>query len=167
MPTNTMQNRHILEFLPSLHRSLIELVSAMNQPERDAAMLEAAGLKLERALFPLLVAIERLGPIGVGNLAGGVGRDHTTVSRQVARLEALGLVQRQAGAVDRRVREAVITRQGKLATDAVDRASERMALELFKDWSAEEFDALVRLTRRLAEGMRGGPAPAAPDSDDA
>src|SRR3569833_297206 len=60
---------HISASLPHLHRSLIDIVSTMTRPERDAAMLELAGLPLERALFPLLVLVERLGPIGVVDLA--------------------------------------------------------------------------------------------------
>jgi DNA-binding MarR family transcriptional regulator len=139
--------------MPELHRALVDIVSAMNRPENDAAMLEQAGLALERALFPLLVLIERLGPIGVVDLAGRVGRDHTTVSRQVARLEQLGLVARRAGQVDRRVREAVITPEGKMATDAVDAARGRMALELFGGWGQDDFDDLVRLMRRFADGI--------------
>ena len=141
--------------MPDLHRSLIDIVGVMNQPERDAAMLDAAGLTLERALFPLLVLVERLGPIGVVDLAGRVGRDYTTVSRQVARLEDHGLVTRHAGKTDRRVREAAITPAGKVATDAVDAARERMAQALFRDWNSEEFDELVRLMRKLADGMNG------------
>jgi DNA-binding MarR family transcriptional regulator len=153
MSTKNVQNTHILRSLPELHRSLVEIVSTMNRPENDAAMLEKAGLALERALFPLLVLVERLGPIGVVDLAGRVGRDHTTVSRQVARLEELGLVERRAGQADRRVREAVITPQGKIATDAVDAARGRMALELFGDWGQDDFDDLVRLMRRFADGI--------------
>ncbi|MBB2203323.1 MarR family winged helix-turn-helix transcriptional regulator [Gluconacetobacter tumulisoli] len=125
----------------------------MNRPERDAEMLDMAGLSLERALFPLIVLIERLGPIGVGDLASRVGRDYTTVSRQVARLEELGLVSRRASPADRRVREAAITPQGKAATDAVDAARERMALWLFRDWSRDDFDELLRLMRMLADGL--------------
>lgn len=143
--------------LPELHGALIDIVSAMNRPENDAAMLERAGLALERALFPLLVLVERLGPIGVVDLAGRVGRDHTTVSRQIARLEALGLVERRASQTDGRVREAVITPRGKVATDAVDAARGRMALELFGRWSQDDFDDLVRLMRRFADGLSAAP----------
>jgi DNA-binding MarR family transcriptional regulator len=157
MSTNNVQNTHILRSLPELHRALVDIVSAMNRPERDAGMLRMAGLTLERALFPLLVLIERLGPIGVVDLAGRVGRDHTTVSRQVARLEALGLVARHAGQADRRVREAVITPQGKAATDAVDAARARMALTLFESWSPGDLDDLVRLMRRFADGVNATP----------
>jgi len=139
--------------MPELHRSLIDIASTLNRPENDAALLAKAGLALERALFPLLVLIERLGPIGVVDLAGRVGRDHTTVSRQVARLEELGLVERRAGKNDRRVREAVITPKGRIATDALDAARGRMALELFDGWSQNDFDDLVRLMRKFADGM--------------
>jgi len=157
MSTIKVQNTHISRLLPQLHRSLIDIVGVMNQPERDAALLEMAGLTLERALFPLLVLIERLGPIGVVELAGRVGRDYTTVSRQVARLEVLGLVSRRPGQADRRVREAVITPQGKLATDALDSARERMAQALFKTWSQSDFDELVRLMRMLADELHDAP----------
>lgn len=161
MSINKVHNAHISANLPDLHRALIDIVGVMNQPERDEQMLEMAGLTLERALFPLIVLIERLGPIGVVDLAGRVGRDYTTVSRQVARLDELGLVTRSASATDRRVREAAITPQGKLATDAVDAARERMALGLFRDWSRGDFDELIRLMRMLADGMREAPAPIA------
>lgn len=158
MSTNNVHNAHISRLLPELHRSLIDMVGAMNEPERDGAMLEAAGLKLERALFPLLVLVERLGPIGVVELAGRVGRDYTTVSRQVARLEEHGLVTRNAGQADRRVREAAITPAGKAATDAVDAAREKMAMTLFGDWSTQDFDDLVRLLRKFADGINAPPA---------
>ena len=157
MSTDKVQNTHISDALPALHRSLLDIVGVINEPERDEAMLAMAGLSLERALFPLIVLIERLGPIGVVELAARVGRDYTTVSRQVARLEALGLVSRRASSADRRVREAVITPQGKTATDAVDAARERMAEVLFRDWSRGDFDELVRLLRMLADGMNQSP----------
>ncbi|MCW4114932.1 MarR family winged helix-turn-helix transcriptional regulator [Aurantimonas sp. MSK8Z-1] len=155
MSINKVQSAHIRENLPDLHRSLIDIVSEMNRPERDEQMLAAAGLSLERALFPLLVLVERLGPIGVVDLASRVGRDYTTVSRQVARLDELGLVTRRAGTTDRRVREAIITPQGRTATDAVDAARERMAQALFADWSRKDFDDLSRLLRMLADGLDG------------
>ncbi len=155
MSIKNVHNAHIKALLPELHRSLIDIVSVMNRPERDVALLEKAGLTLERALFPLLVLVERLGPIGVVDLAGRVGRDHTTVSRQVARLEEIGLVSRRPGSVDRRVREAVITPQGKAATEALDRAREEMAVAMFRHWTRRDIDELARLMRMLADGMGG------------
>ena len=151
--TRKVQNTHIIGALPALHGALLDIVGEMNRPERDAAMLEMAGLGLERSLFSLIVLVERFGPIGVVDLAGRVGRDYTTVSRQVARLEEIGLVTRRASAADRRVREAVITPQGKAATDAVDAARARAALAVFGAWSREDFDALLRLMRKFADAI--------------
>src|SRR5476649_673074 len=111
--------------LRDLHGSLVEIVGVMNRPQRDEAMVREAGISLDRALFPLLVGINRFGPIGIVELADRAGRDHTTVSRQVAKLESLGLVERQAGA-DRRVRKAVIAAKGKAMTDALDAARDRL-----------------------------------------
>src|ERR1700724_1153447 len=117
-----VQNTHISDQIRDLHGALIDIVSVMNRPDRDEMMVRKAGISLDRALFPLLVLVQRRGPIGVVDLAGRVGRDYTTVSRQVAKLEELGLVRRQPGAADRRVRETVVTPNGKSMTDAVDRA---------------------------------------------
>ncbi len=157
MPSKKVCSTHIKSALPGLHRSLLDIVGAMNRPELDQAMLEMAGLSLEPALFTPLVLIAKLGPIGVVNIAGRVGRDYTTISRQVSRLEELGLVSRQINSADRRMREAVITRKGKIATDAIDEAREQIALTLFRDWSRDDFDQLARLLRMLADRLNETP----------
>nr|WP_256346569.1 MarR family winged helix-turn-helix transcriptional regulator [Pseudomonas gingeri] len=118
-------------------------------------MVREAGIALDRALFPLLVLVERLGPIGVVELADRVGRDYTTVSRQVAKLDSLGLVERQENANDRRVREAVITAKGKAMTDRIDAARERMGQGIFATWEHQDVADLVRLIRRFADDLKG------------
>ena len=101
MPSRkNVQNTHISDQLRQLHAALLDIVSVMNRPQRDEVLIKEAGIPLDRALFPLLVGIERFGPIGVVELADRVGRDYTTVSRQVAKLESLGLVKRQDSAAD-------------------------------------------------------------------
>ena len=154
MPSrNKVQNTHIGIQLRELHRAVLDIVSVMNRPQRDEALIRAAGIPLDRALFPLLVGIERFGPIGVVDLADRVGRDYTTVSRQVAKLEDLGLVERQESNADRRVREAVVTRKGKAMTDLVDAARERIGRGIFETWEAHEMDELVRLMRKFADAL--------------
>ncbi|MDH0867125.1 MarR family winged helix-turn-helix transcriptional regulator [Mitsuaria sp. GD03876] len=156
---NNVQDAHISKQLRALHGALLTIVSVMNRPQRDEAMVREAGISLDRALFPLLVGIERLGPIGVVELADRAGRDHTTVSRQVAKLESLGLVQRQEGATDRRVREAIVTPKGKRMTDAVDAARERIGRSIFSTWEERDFEELVRLMQKFAAAIEGeGPA---------
>jgi DNA-binding MarR family transcriptional regulator len=156
------------EQIRRLHAALADIVAVMNRPQRDEMMVREAGLTLDRALFPLLVGIGRLGPIGVVELADRVGRDYTTVSRQVARLESLGLVRRQAGAADRRVRQSTVTPKGRAMTAAIDAARDRLGRAIFASWTEPDLDALVRLARKLADAMTGvhasptGPHPIRP-----
>lgn len=157
MSTNKVHNTHIGAQVRQLHAALLDIVSVMNRPQRDEAMVRAAGIPLDRALFPLLVGVERFGPIGVVDLADRAGRDYTTVSRQVAKLDALGLVTRQAGAKDARVREAVVTPKGKAMTDAVDAARERLGQAIFADWEPHEVSELVRLMSRFAQALDAAP----------
>ncbi len=152
-----VQDTHISEQMKSLHGSLISILSALNRPRNDEKMIQDAGIRLDRALFSALVMIERLGPIGVVELADRSGRDYTTISRQVARLESLDLVKRQANPMDRRVREAVISAKGKAMTDHIDAARERMANAIFKDWSKDELDAFVKSMRKFADALDDEP----------
>jgi len=153
----SVHNAHISGHLTALHGALLDIVAVMVRPQRDEALIAAAGIRLDRALFPLLVLIGRLGPVGVVELADRVGRDHSTVSRQVARLDELGLVRRRPGAADRRVREAEITDRGKAMTDRIDAARERIGRAVFESWDPAELDELVRLMRKYADAVTAGP----------
>ena len=158
MPSNkSVQNTHISEQLRALHGALLDIVGIMNRPQRDEGLVREAGIPLDRALFPLLVSIERFGPIGVVEVADRVGRDYTTVSRQVAKLESLGLVERQGSVEDRRVREAIVTSKGKAMTDLVDAARERIGRAIFATWDTDDIDELVRLTRKFADAIQDEP----------
>ena len=150
-----VQNTHIEDQIRALHDALIDIISVINRPQGDEMMVRKGGISLDRALFPLLVVIERRGPIGVVELAQRVGRDYTTVSRQVGKLESLGLVKRQAGASDRRVSEATVTAKGKAMTDSVDRARERLGRAIFANWHERDVAELVRLMRKFADAISG------------
>jgi DNA-binding MarR family transcriptional regulator len=142
--------------LRQLHEVLLDLVGLFNQPQRDAALIKEAGLSLDRALFPLLVRVEKRGPLGIVELAGLVGRDYTTVSRQVAKLEGLGLVTRRAGLRDRRVSDVAITKEGAAMNLAIDGARERLMWPLLSQWSEEDRQDLTRLLRRLVDDAQHG-----------
>jgi DNA-binding MarR family transcriptional regulator len=136
-----------------LHEVMLDFTSMMNRPTRDAALIDAAGVKIDRALFPLLVYIDRKGPIGVGELADLVGRDYTTVSRQMAKLETLGYVQRRTSTSDSRVNEAVVTERGQQVTHALDKTRQALAERLLQNWSKSDLKELTRLMRRFVDDL--------------
>jgi len=148
-----VQNAHTSDRFRQLHWAIVDIVSAMNRPQRDEALIKEAGIPLDRALFPLLVGIERFGPMGVVELADRAGRDYTTVSRQVAKLESLGLVEREGSATDRRVRKAVIAPKGRKMTELIDAARERMTRSIWETWKSSDIDTFTRLIRKYADAL--------------
>lgn len=148
-----VQDTRISEQIRGLHAALLSIGDAMNRPANDKRLMGEAGISLNRALFPLLVRIERLGPIGIVDLAARVGRDYTTVSRQVAKLESIGLVKREADSRDRRIHEAVVTPEGKAMTAALDAARDRLGRMFFAKWSERDFGELVRLVHKFAQQL--------------
>jgi DNA-binding MarR family transcriptional regulator len=151
---NTHKSRRVVR---ALHEALIDVVGFFNRPQNDAIVLREAGVSLDRALFPLLVLIERRGPLGVGELADWVGRDYTTVSRQMAKLERLGLIARRPGRTDARVTEAVVTEKGQAVSDMLDAARERLGRNALAGWSKTDLAEFARLLRRFADTLTRGP----------
>ena len=137
--------------LSELREALLDLTGVLNRPQPDAALIARAGVDLDRALFPLLVRVERRGPLRIGELAELCGRDYTTVSRQIAKLEVLGLVERRASERDARVTETAITRRGLAMTRALDAARQKLMTSLLADWEPRDVAELSRLLRKLAD----------------
>ncbi len=141
--------------LARLREAVLDITAVVNSPKPDAALIAAAGVTLDRALFPLLSRIERSGPLGVKELADGVGRDYTTVSRQVAKLEGLGLVTREPDPHDARVNRATLLPAGRAMTAAIDGVRREQLERLLAHWTPADLHDLLRLTRRLADDLTG------------
>jgi DNA-binding MarR family transcriptional regulator len=89
----------------------------------------------------------------VAELAQQVGRDPSTVSRQIAKLKELGLVSRQTGQQDLRVRAAKITRAGTKTVDIIASARRRLLHQLLQDWSEQERETFSGQLRKFADAL--------------
>lgn len=136
-----------------LHLLLLQISGAMNRPELDDRFLARAGVKLDRALFPLLTRIGAAAPIGAVELAGLVGRDHSTVSRQTAKLEELGLVEREVSSTDRRVRMLRPTEAGRKMLAEFNQTRRRILEDRLRGWSDEDRRALLTLLRQMGTDL--------------
>jgi DNA-binding MarR family transcriptional regulator len=141
--------------LQVLGMALVDLLGFLNSPQRDEALLREAGVTLDRALFPLLVAVGRRGSLGVAELGELVGRDHTTVSRQLAKLELLSLVQRSGGTEDRRRRDAILTEAGSSVVSAITAARMRLLGRALAEWNEPEIAGLAFHLRHFADALAG------------
>ncbi|HEV2442597.1 MAG TPA: MarR family transcriptional regulator [Steroidobacteraceae bacterium] len=77
------------------------------------AVLAEAGISLPASHFPVLVALDRLGPLSVGELAEAVGISQPGVSRMLDNLQSDGFVASQPLKGDRRLRPIVLTKAGR------------------------------------------------------
>jgi DNA-binding MarR family transcriptional regulator len=142
--------------LDAIAAALIDLTGCLNSPRQDEVLLREAGVSLDRALFPLLVRLSSVAAISVAKLAEQVGRDPSTVSRQLANLESLGLVRRPPARGDLRMREAAVTKAGVRMVEAITRARRKLLDRLLDDWSADEREMFPKLVQRLADAMKAG-----------
>ncbi|MCW2308241.1 MarR family winged helix-turn-helix transcriptional regulator [Rhodobium gokarnense] len=90
--------------LGSRMKRLGEMLQAQTQ-----ALVAGTGADLPAAQYPLLEALERLGPTKIGVLAAVLGVAQPGVTRMVDKLEAAGWVETQRDDDDRRVRTVRLT----------------------------------------------------------
>jgi len=77
------------------------------------AVLAAHGFEQPAAHFPLLAALDRLGPLSVGDLSRAVGVSQPVITRSLRGLEADGLVRSTTSSEDRRVRRVGLSRKAR------------------------------------------------------
>jgi DNA-binding MarR family transcriptional regulator len=77
------------------------------------AVLAAHGFEQPAAYFPLLAALDRLGPLSVGELSQAVGVSQPVITRSLRGLEDDGLVGSETSEEDRRVRRIALSRKGR------------------------------------------------------
>jgi DNA-binding MarR family transcriptional regulator len=132
------------------YSALFDLIGLLNQPQRDLVLLQEADVSLDRALFQLLVTIDHHGSVGIVELAGLVGRDHSTVSRQITSLKRLEFVVPQKSP-DGREHKVVVTEKGMSIVHALDAARERLMQPILAHWDEPDWQTLVSLLRRFAD----------------
>lgn len=151
--THSVHHARMSHWADELHATLLEITGAINRPDVDMRFLARTGVKLDRALFPLLTRIGAAGPIGAVELAGLMGRDHSTVSRQLAKLEELGLVERSQSATDGRVRLLQPSSAGRKMLAEFARTRRKLMEDVFRNWSSRDRTQLVRLLKNAAASI--------------
>jgi DNA-binding MarR family transcriptional regulator len=132
-------------------------------------LLASHGMDLPAAHFPLLAALDRLGPLGVGQLSQAVGVSQPVVSRSLVGLEASGLVESSPAEADGRVRRVRLSRTGhalvrraKQAVWPVVEAAVAQACKPLKGSLLEQLAALEDALEQATLRQRAVDAGAAP-----
>lgn len=118
-------------------------------------VVEQAGLPVQPAQYPVLAALDRHGPLGVGDLVEATGVSQPGVTRTVAKLTEMGLVEAAAPSADRRRRTVRLSPEG-LALMARSRvavwpAVEAAVVALCAELKGSLLEQLDAVEDRLAE----------------
>lgn len=104
---------------------------------------------LDPASYSLLLMIDDAGSLRGMDVADRAGLDKSTVSRQIATLVGLDLLERVPDPDDGRARLVQLSEAGRSRLEAVrERRSERLR-EVFAQWSTSDLHELARLLGKL------------------
>src|SRR5438128_3342519 len=76
-------------------------------------IMDELGVPLQASQYPFLAALDRLGPLTIGDLAAAVGVTQPGATRSVGQLAKLGMVAVRRPQEDRRQRVAALTTKGR------------------------------------------------------
>jgi DNA-binding MarR family transcriptional regulator len=101
--------------------------------------------------YAALASIADFPGIDATRLSELVSFDRATVGNVVERLETKGLIERQAGARDRRTKQIFLTAQGRALTKSIAPAVPRIARGILARLSAPEQQQLLQLLAKLVD----------------
>lgn len=104
---------------------------------------------MEPAAYGLLSVIRRQGPIRLTELASCIGVGKPSVSRQIAFLESIGLVAKEADPLDGRAQSIRLTPKGEEKMHQVQDARREVFRERLAEWPTEELQALATYMAKL------------------
>lgn len=146
--TTCGRNGEIME--NELIQALVTIVSFFNRTDRDKAFIKDAGVKLEATSFQLFVTIGRMQPTNVSDLANILGKSHSSVSRQIDKLEQKGLVTTKDSEVDARIRSIQLSKSGEQLKRILDTTRVNNISKALTSWTDAEKQSLLVNLKHLA-----------------
>ncbi len=110
---------------------------------------------MEPAAYGLLTVIRRQGPIRLTELASCIGVGKPSVSRQIAFLESIGLVAKEADPLDGRAQSIRLTPEGEARMHEVQDARREVFRERLGSWPAGELQTLAAYIGKLNATYEG------------
>ena len=104
---------------------------------------------MEPAAYGLLVILQNEGSMRLTDIAASIGVGKPSVSRQIAMLEQLGLVQKEADPRDGRAQAISLTPDGSRQLMAAQSARKEAFHGLMEDWDVKDITRLGKLIAQL------------------
>ena len=139
---------------PEVHEAFVRLereIALLLRRSRAISARLAGELHpdLDGAAYGLLSLLQDTGPLRASDLVTRIGLDKSTVSRQVAHLVELGLVDRAADPVDGRAQVLTPSAEGSARLARIRDVRRARWEDDLSDWPASDVATLADLLRRL------------------
>lgn len=126
---------------------------SITQARLHERLLQAAGVRLDRAGATLLHKLHLHGALRVTALADLLGVDAPTVTRKIQQLERDGLVGRDADPDDRRATRIHLTPAGRRTLDRVIKARRQWLDGLLQNWKDTDLEAFASLLGKFSDAL--------------
>lgn len=145
----------VAEVRESAARALERELSVLFGRARSVSLSLVARIhpELDSASYALLLRLADTGPVRAADVVELTGLDKSTVSRQLARLEELDLIERVADPSDGRARLIQLTATGTRRLSSVREERRRQLRARFESWSTDELQSFATLLGRLNEDL--------------
>ncbi|APU70508.1 hypothetical protein LCR01_15780 [Companilactobacillus crustorum] len=137
-----------------LIKALVTIVAFFNRTDRDKAFVKDANIDLEATSFQLFVTIGRMQPTNVSDLANILGKSHSSISRQVDKLENHGLILTKDADKDARIRVIELSKLGEDITNTINETRLKKIQTGLDDWTENEKQQLLESLNHLAKTLK-------------
>lgn len=156
LPTSSLEPASSRDTIVQIQECLQIMSQSMNQVRAHENLLQAAGVRLDKAGVALLfkLHLHEESSLRVTDLAELLGVDPPTVTRKVQQLERLGFVTREADHEDRRATRIRLTPAGRDTLERVLGAHRELLARFFEEWSEKDVAAFAAMLERFAAAVR-------------
>ncbi|WP_226082322.1 MarR family winged helix-turn-helix transcriptional regulator [Mycetocola spongiae] len=130
--------------------SLIRVITHWSHPDTMAHIARESGVDVETTDIPCLFALARVSRLRPGDLAHELRLTASSMSKQLARLAAAGLVVRLPDPEDARASLVSLTPAGVSVAERLSAGGDRMIAEILAEWSEPDIAVLTEYFGRFA-----------------
>lgn len=122
-------------------------------------ILDERAVAFQPGHYPFVAAIDRFGPLTIGDLAAAIGVTQPAVTRAVAQLVKLGVLSTRPGASDQRQRIVSLTKEGRRVVAEGKRTTWPLIESAVRDLCAGLSGPLLGQLAAIEDGLAVEPLP--------
>ncbi len=137
-----MNDKYIVYFISKIKKKMVFFI------EKELAENNMGGLKASHGNI-LTSLYENGGTLKMSQMAKIIGKDKSTVTSLINKLESLGYIEKTSDSSDKRVTMVVLTNKGRDVENTFNNISKMVRETAYNGFSDEEKEQLLTLLKKL------------------